>query len=201
MLTFNGHVCVGMTHQHSTHRSTQCTHLHSSLQRQSVFVFASRFLDPQCNTDRVLIWLKKKNRFTPIVSLITFLLFTVTSPLVEFLISYVLSRMSPTLYLLSHVFSSLFLFSRKFFVFIYHFMSAFVHVPSSPFSLTSLARIVLFEYLLYRIPWFLQLVSNKTISSLVSPRCYVFSFRFLISSTRSSRPSLISFLVPLLSSL
>ena len=25
-----------------------------------MFVFASRFLDPQCNTDRVLIWLKKK---------------------------------------------------------------------------------------------------------------------------------------------
>ena len=36
---------VDITHQHSTHRSTQCTHLHSSLQRQSVFVFASRFLD------------------------------------------------------------------------------------------------------------------------------------------------------------
>ena len=55
---------VDITHQHSTHRSTQCTHLHSSLQRQSVFVFASRFLDPKCDTDRVLIWLKKKNRFT-----------------------------------------------------------------------------------------------------------------------------------------
>ena len=36
---------VDITHQHSTHRSTQCTHLHSSFQRQSVFVSASRFLD------------------------------------------------------------------------------------------------------------------------------------------------------------
>ena len=55
---------VDITHQHSTHRSTQCTHLHSSLQRQSVFVFASRFLDPQCNTGpRTNLAQKKRNRF------------------------------------------------------------------------------------------------------------------------------------------
>ena len=44
-VSFRPRLVVDITHQHSTHRSTQCTHLHSSLQRQSVFVFASRFLD------------------------------------------------------------------------------------------------------------------------------------------------------------